>query len=83
MFKKSGVPSPVTYQAKKSAKAKLKTHKSRRTNRIPSSDGRESFRAATRVRPRCDIVHTHDGEAVKPGIGKSEGLLTPVKQVVV
>ena len=59
------------------------TKHTRTTNRVPSGDSRESFRAAARVRPRCDIVHAHDGEAVQPRIGKSKGFLTPVKQVVV
>ena len=69
--------------SQKSVKATLKKHKFRRTNRVPSSNRRESIRVAARIRPKNDIVQANDGEAVQPGIGKSEGFLTPVEQVVV
>ena len=58
-------------------------NKFRRTNRIPSSDGLESFSAAARVRPFVDIIKACETYTVQPGVEEAERLFTSKKPVVV
>ncbi len=72
---KSGVPRPVTYATQSQPNVEKKQSKSRRTNRIPSSDGVESIGAAARVIARCDVVEATPCVAVQPGIEEAKRLL--------
>jgi len=74
-FKKFGVPRPETYQAENQPTSKMKRRKSRGTNRIPSSDGREPICAAARVRARCNVLEAHESVAVQPGIEEAKWAL--------
>ncbi len=72
---KTGVPSPVTYGAQNQPTLKTKRYKSRKKNRIPSSDGGEPLSAASRVSARFDVREARTTVTVQPGIEETERVL--------
>ena len=71
-FWKSGVPRPVTLGSRSQSMTRLMVCD---TNRIPSDDGVESGRIATRIIARCDVVETRAASAIQPGVEKTKWLL--------
>ncbi len=53
------------------------------TNGIPSSDGRESFSLAPRIRARFDVVEARSPVAVQPGIEETKRRLAVRNTVVI
>jgi hypothetical protein len=85
IFKKCGVPRPVTYATQSQPTTKINESKSRgRTNRIPSGDGGESIgAAAAQARARCDVGEALESLAVQPGIEEAKRFLPHRKQEVI
>jgi hypothetical protein len=46
--------------------------KSRMTNSIPSSGGRESSGPAARIRARYDVIEAVEAVAIQPGVEETE-----------
>ena len=61
----------------------MKVQNSRRTNRIPSNRGRESFSPASWITARYDVIEAPQASAVQPGVQEAKWGLALRNQVVI
>jgi len=62
---------------------RLRRYQSGGTNRIPLSNGRESFSFEARVRARCDVSEAREQVVIQPGIEETKWGLAIRNKIVI